>query len=41
MYDMGLKFLQKAMVLLVLEIDAACTSLNCHSVKKTAVLVLV
>jgi hypothetical protein len=37
----GFSFSQKAMVLLVLESDAACTSLNGHSARKSAVLVLV
>jgi len=39
-YYRGLKFPQKAMVLLLLESDAACTCLNGHSAGKSAVLVL-
>ena len=37
----GLRFPQRSEVLLVLESDAACTSLSCHTAKKSAVLVLV
>ena len=37
----GLKFPQRAVVLLVLESDGACTILNGHSARKSAVLVLV
>jgi len=40
-YYRGLKFPQKAAVILLLERDAACTSLNGHSAGKSAVLVLV
>jgi len=38
-YCRGLKFPQKAVVLLLLESDAACTSLNGHCAWKCAVLV--
>jgi hypothetical protein len=38
---MGLKFLHTAVVLLVLESDGACSSLNGHSARKSAVFVLV
>ena len=37
----GLKFPHRAAVLLVLESDGACISLNCHSAKESIVLVLV
>ena len=37
----GLKFPHRAVVLLVLESDVACTGLNGHSARKTEVLVLV
>jgi hypothetical protein len=37
----GLKFPQRAVILVVLESDAACISLNGHSARKCAVLVLV
>jgi len=40
-YYRGLKFPHRAVVLLVLESDGACTSLNLHSARKTEVLVLV
>ena len=40
-YYRGLKFPHRAVVLLVLENDGACTSLNGHSPRKTKVLVLV
>jgi hypothetical protein len=40
-YYRGLKFPHRAVVLLVLETDGACTSLNGHSGRKIAVLVLV
>ena len=40
-YYRGLKFLHRAVVLLVLESDGACTGLNGHSGRKIAVLVLV
>jgi len=39
-YYRGLKFPQRAVVLLLLEGDAAYTSLNGHSAGKCAVLVL-
>jgi len=38
-YYRGLKFPQKAMVVVLLESDAACTCLNGHSAGKSAVLV--
>jgi len=38
---MGLKLPQRAVILLVLESDVAYTSLNGHSARKSAVLVLV
>jgi len=40
-YNGGIKFPQKAMVLLSLESDAACTNLSGQSAIKNAVLVLV
>jgi hypothetical protein len=41
-YNKGLEFPQKAVVLLLLESDTAkCTNLNGHSAGKSAVLVLV
>ena len=40
-YYRGLKFPHRAVVLLVLERDGACTGLNGHSERKSAVLVLV
>jgi len=40
-YYRGLNFPQKAVVLLLLESDAACASLNCHSARKHAVFVSV
>ena len=40
-YYRGLKFPHRSVVLLVLESDGACTSLNGHSARKSAVLVLV
>ena len=39
-YYKGLRFPQKAVVLLLLESDGTCTSLNGHSTGKSAVLVL-
>jgi len=40
-YYRGLKFPHRAVVLRVIEIDGACTSLNGHSARETKVLVLV
>ena len=40
-YYRGLKFPHRAAVLIVLESDGACTSLNVHCARKTKVLVLV
>jgi hypothetical protein len=40
-YYGGIKFSHREMVLLVLESDAACTSLNGHFAIKSAVFVLV
>ena len=40
-YYRGLEFPHRAAVLLVLEADVACTSLNDHCARKTEVLVLV
>jgi hypothetical protein len=40
-YYRGLKFPHRAVVLLELESDGACTCLNGHSARKSAVLVLV
>jgi hypothetical protein len=39
-YYRGLRFPQRAVVLLVLEINATCTGLNGHSAGKCTVLVL-
>jgi hypothetical protein len=38
---MGLKFPRKAVVLFVLESDGACTSLNGHCARNSAVLILI
>ena len=40
-YYKGLKFPRRSLVVLVLESDGAYTSLNGHSARKSAVLVLV
>jgi hypothetical protein len=40
-YYRGLKFPLRAVVMLPLESDGACTSLNGHSARKSAMLVLV
>jgi hypothetical protein len=40
MYYGGIKFSQREMILLTLDNDAACTSLNGHSAIKIAVFVL-
>jgi len=40
-YYVGLKFAHRAVVLFLLESDGACTGLNGHCARETAVLVLV